>query len=831
MSSKNQWKGEGEFVKELSKFKEVKPPIPASKINKIAKLASLNSQYYKYVVYEVEKFMNKYVSQNEDCNLTSIYIIDAICKYSKSKYGDKDKFCARFEKNLDYNFSMLCKGKSSSDKTFHSLNRTLGFWEKNNMFNLEVINKLRMHLPTHLTYEKLEGDGISTNKNNTNSIENLALNLPDLQGLDPNQPDTLNFLMNILMSGNNKSDHDQLVYQHKKENLLEIPTGNPYGDFNVDPSLLTSNYENLEPNNNPNKNSGNNSNPPINPPLNNNNPPQGGMYNPNNPESGFGGQFDNYNNPNIHNPNQSNPPYNNNQYYDPNQPQDFNNIPNNIPSSLPNNNFPQQDTNNFPLQEKGEHFGTIRIRTKTLWLGNVSNDLSEEIVSNSCKEFGRIALVKYLPQSFIAFVTYVTRLEAENAYASLNGFTMNGKTWKIGWANGDFLDKNNFSWKDGSGPLNKSKLKFPKFQYPGQTVKSLIEFSYEIDESTLDYNDPLQKSLSSNPNINPEPNPNNSMNNNNNKNMNPNMLYNPNLNSNLNMGMNNPNVNFNPNLGFNNNNANSNMGFQNNMMESTNNMFDPNNNNNKFDNNRFSGGGRNNYNNNNRNNQSFDDTDKFLNDLKNNPQGEDNRKFSRGGDNNNNRRSGSENSFRRNDNDNSRRSGSNDSGYDNNNSNRRNDNRRGDDYQHNSRFSGGNDRVSKFSGGGNNDSRFGGGNDRVSKFSGGGNNDSRFGGGNDRVSKFSGGNENDNQPNNNRFDNNNSNNRFNDGNDNFNNNNRFGGNNDNPHNNSRFDNNNRFGGNDGGNSFNNNNNKRDNRNNFNRRDDRRGDNKRNKRDD
>jgi hypothetical protein len=41
------WKGEEEFNKELTKLRDTKPPVPASKINKIAKLATSNAAVIK----------------------------------------------------------------------------------------------------------------------------------------------------------------------------------------------------------------------------------------------------------------------------------------------------------------------------------------------------------------------------------------------------------------------------------------------------------------------------------------------------------------------------------------------------------------------------------------------------------------------------------------------------------------------------------------------------------------------------------------------------------------------------------------------------------------
>src|SRR5207249_2216786 len=100
--------------------------------------------------YGVERFITKYAGQTEDCNLSCLYVIDAICRYSKGKFGDKDKYCSRFETNLEITFSNLCKGKSSSEKIFVAFQKTVSLWEQHQIFSQDKLQPLKKYLPANL---------------------------------------------------------------------------------------------------------------------------------------------------------------------------------------------------------------------------------------------------------------------------------------------------------------------------------------------------------------------------------------------------------------------------------------------------------------------------------------------------------------------------------------------------------------------------------------------------------------------------------------------------------------------------------------------------------
>ena len=79
----------------------------------------------------------------------------------------------------------------------------------------------------------------------------------------------------------------------------------------------------------------------------------------------------------------------------------------------------------------------------------------------------------------MAFVTFQKRRDAESAVTSMRNFNLMGKQIKTGFANGELIEKANFSRMDGSGPVNSGKLKYLRIP-SGKTLKDFITNSYEI---------------------------------------------------------------------------------------------------------------------------------------------------------------------------------------------------------------------------------------------------------------------------------------------------------------------------------------------------------------
>eukprot|EP01089_Gocevia_fonbrunei_P007291 TRINITY_DN1836_c0_g4_i2.p1 TRINITY_DN1836_c0_g4~~TRINITY_DN1836_c0_g4_i2.p1 ORF type:complete len:788 (-),score=168.91 TRINITY_DN1836_c0_g4_i2:106-2469(-) len=130
------WEGEDSFEKELKGLTNFRPPISASRINAIAKLALKNIKYHKNVVHSVERFIKKC---RPEYRLASLYIIDSICRHSRTKFGDKDVYVRRFSKNLEKSFDYIFQCvKSDQD----SVRRVISLWSKNSVFPNEIIATL-----------------------------------------------------------------------------------------------------------------------------------------------------------------------------------------------------------------------------------------------------------------------------------------------------------------------------------------------------------------------------------------------------------------------------------------------------------------------------------------------------------------------------------------------------------------------------------------------------------------------------------------------------------------------------------------------------------------
>lgn len=136
------------------------------------------------MVYAVERFINKHALQIEDCNLACLYVIDSICRYSKTKFGEKDKYCQRFDTNLETTFSSLCKGRISSERTLSSFSKTISLWEQHQIFSSTKIAALRKHLPSNLEQGQTPQ---TTQDNQSNAVHDSTLTATPNLSVNPQQ--------------------------------------------------------------------------------------------------------------------------------------------------------------------------------------------------------------------------------------------------------------------------------------------------------------------------------------------------------------------------------------------------------------------------------------------------------------------------------------------------------------------------------------------------------------------------------------------------------------------------------------------------------------------
>lgn len=85
-------------------------------------------QYYKHVVRALEKFIAKMAAKSPQHLLGAAYVVDALCRRSQAKQGDKDKFGPRFAINLAETVANLQRCPES-DRA--ALERVLKLWREN----------------------------------------------------------------------------------------------------------------------------------------------------------------------------------------------------------------------------------------------------------------------------------------------------------------------------------------------------------------------------------------------------------------------------------------------------------------------------------------------------------------------------------------------------------------------------------------------------------------------------------------------------------------------------------------------------------------------------
>uniref|UniRef100_A0A1B6C775 RRM domain-containing protein n=1 Tax=Clastoptera arizonana TaxID=38151 RepID=A0A1B6C775_9HEMI len=161
------------FNSELSSLYEAKPPISKAKMTSITRTAIKAIKFYKHVVQSVEKFIQKC---KPEYKVPGLYVIDSIVRQSRHQFGtEKDVFAPRFARNLQTTFIQLfnCPQEDKS-----KVIRVLNLWQKNNVFESDVIQPLfDLADPSHPIHKELPANTTSngiTSKPSTNTPKLLA---------------------------------------------------------------------------------------------------------------------------------------------------------------------------------------------------------------------------------------------------------------------------------------------------------------------------------------------------------------------------------------------------------------------------------------------------------------------------------------------------------------------------------------------------------------------------------------------------------------------------------------------------------------------------------
>eukprot|EP00727_Mastigamoeba_balamuthi_P014134 m51a1_g9343 putative splicing arginine serine-rich 15 isoform x4 (640) ;mRNA; r:71010-73900 len=131
------WEQEQEFQDELNSVLEHRPPITASKVGSITRLAAKSAKYYKHVVHKVEKLIARAPQEHR---LSILYVVDSICRYSRSKFAAQDPYIPRFSTNMRTTVGHVVLQGSTADRD--AVRRVLDLWTKNAVFAPELIAEL-----------------------------------------------------------------------------------------------------------------------------------------------------------------------------------------------------------------------------------------------------------------------------------------------------------------------------------------------------------------------------------------------------------------------------------------------------------------------------------------------------------------------------------------------------------------------------------------------------------------------------------------------------------------------------------------------------------------
>jgi len=126
------------FTDELQSLLDTKPPVSKAKMGLITRAAMKGVKFYKHIVQSVEKFIAKC---KPEYKIPGLYVIDSIVRQSRHQFGiERDVYAARFSRNLQITFNNLFTGCSLEDKP--KIVRVLNLWQKNGVFNSQVIQPL-----------------------------------------------------------------------------------------------------------------------------------------------------------------------------------------------------------------------------------------------------------------------------------------------------------------------------------------------------------------------------------------------------------------------------------------------------------------------------------------------------------------------------------------------------------------------------------------------------------------------------------------------------------------------------------------------------------------
>lgn len=463
------------FNDELQSLLDSKPPVSKAKMGLITRAAMKGVKFYKHIVQSVEKFIAKC---RPEYKVPGLYVIDSIVRQSRHQFGvDRDVYVARFSRNLHITFNNLFSGCSQDDKP--KIVRVLNLWQKNGVFNSQVIQPLldmanpnsSLTQPTESTLSADSPSNLDSNKqaqsskymhhfagSNSSAHQNLS-SKPARQTTDSG----IKFSKNMLDFDYDEEDDDD---GDETPTEAEPPLSSTLNKIEMEQRNrinlpATSHQQSSQQQYDHNRYYSSNLPSLLNPMQNEQDPvlerwnklmKQQSLASESPADQQSGPSHADVKAPPRHRSRSRSPPHQtfssssssatrerHNSTKESSQNRERSSSKSNAPAAPSTSNINREDQRKLERLKKclpeirDKH---LTVCSSTLWLGHVPKTVSEADISDAFGEFGSITSIDLIPPRGCAYVCMDRRQDAKRALTKSKDLKLNGNHIKMAWAPG-----------------------------------------------------------------------------------------------------------------------------------------------------------------------------------------------------------------------------------------------------------------------------------------------------------------------------------------------------------------------------------------------------------
>eukprot|EP01135_Chromosphaera_perkinsii_P004336 Nk52_evm3s278 gene=Nk52_evmTU3s278 len=483
------------LVKELDSIRKASSDrVSSTKISAVVKLALTHAKKYRNVVDELEKFSK---ACGKNFKIYALYVIDAVIRQTPRKLPSKEAnvYSTRFAKNIIAtveNMSQECPRDQ-----LPKIEKIIVIWEKDRVFPSYLCKQLKK-VHKEATINRSSSSSASRPASSSEAQAQEHSGKRKSSPTEAGSGEAVKAPVDDFDYGDEDDDADRLATLKRRrieeEQKVVSSTDNLYQD---NKNASNDNYDNYnnQSYSNDNYNAGTNYN------NNNNNDYRGSSYSSNYNDDYNNGNNANYSNHNYnydksggYNNNNNYNDYNNNNDYSRNNNGDYNynNNGSNYNSGYDDNGSYNYQSGSGSSYNYNQGYGgsgstgnygndpTIPVYSITIWLGEVDNGLTEDMIRGFFSPHGEVKKVVLNRNNKCAFVTMGSRKCAENAKSSCQGQDICGFRVKMGWGKGraHTFFKERWMWKEGVSYIPASKVSNLK------DMKTLVYGTY-VDPHTI----------------------------------------------------------------------------------------------------------------------------------------------------------------------------------------------------------------------------------------------------------------------------------------------------------------------------------------------------------